>query len=423
MIELQLLHYILDKKDDLLFIQVDPNWVLDAQIRSYYTLLSNYKEKYTELPSIESFKTLVNNEGIFDNIKPIADDLKLFFLDQIKDKYNKYHFFEALMGIINNSSSIEFPELVDEIQELVLNTEGHDDTIDEVEFSQYERGEAIAKLPLGLGKFDDVNGGMACSELFLLGGHRGSGKSVIALNCALHRYKMGKTSAFISIEMRKEEVANRVYSIVTGVNVKAIERNEMNDDQRILYYTKLAKFFCKSGEDMVAFLELLQKNDQRSELEKAYRSLPRKDHKFFLYDLPRCTPVNINFVANKLRRTHDLNFMVVDYLNIVKLSERDADSLDWKKQVERANILKSIARTNDVAIMSPMQITEEGTIKFAKAIEDPVDVSVLFKRSKNERNDNVLNLMTSKVRNGKEISFSLLMDEDNLRIGKLNEKS
>ena len=72
--------------------------------------------------------------------------------------------------------------------------------------------------PSGLSnEFDAINGGFATQELILLGGRRGSGKSIISLNLALNRFLQGNTVAFFTIEMRYKEVYDRVLSIISGV--------------------------------------------------------------------------------------------------------------------------------------------------------------------------------------------------------------
>ena len=66
-------------------------------------------------------------------------------------------------------------------------------------------------------EFDAINGGFATQELVLLGGRRGSGKSIISLNMALNRFLEGNTVAFFTIEMRYKEVYDRVLSIISEV--------------------------------------------------------------------------------------------------------------------------------------------------------------------------------------------------------------
>jgi len=415
-IELSILHYILKNQDYMVLLAIDENKLLDTKVKTYFSQLKNYKEKYDKFPSLTDFTVLVNNQNLFKDVKEITSALIPFYLDQLDERYNKYQFFDKLYSVINEE--VEFDETITQVQELLLDTQKDSGKIEEVDCSQIpEQEDFITRIPLGLGKFDEVNGGLAASELVLIGGHRGSGKSILALHTALTRYKLKKSVAFISIEMRASEVRFRLDAMVTGLPAKDIQFNRLDDEQLRTYFLKKANFFCRPDEE---FLELLKKPTiDKSVLTMAYNKLPRKDHKFFLYDLPLCNLSDINYIGAKLKQLHHLNFMVVDYLNIIKMPGV-TDSIDWKVQIARAEGLKTIARSNDIGILSPIQIDEEGKVKFAKAIEDPVDLSLLFSKSKGGNND-TLNLYTSKIRNGTECKFSLIFNKVNLRVTPLKD--
>ena len=416
MIELSVLHYILTSQDYMTLLAIDESKLLDTKIKKYFTKLKEYKEKYDKFPTLQDFTILVNNENLFNNVKVITKALIPFYLDQIDERYNKYQFFDKLYNVINTEENFE--DTITQVQEVLLDTQKDSGRIEEVDCSQMpEQEDFITRIPLGLGKFDEVNGGLAASELALLGGHRGSGKSILALHTALTRYKLKKSVAFISIEMRASEVRFRIDAMVTGLPAKDIQFDKLSEDQLRTYFLKKANFFCVPDAE---FMELLKADHvDKPSLVVAYNKLPRKEHKFFLYDMPLCNLSDINYIAAKLKQLHKLNYLVVDYLNIIKVPGV-TDGIDWKVQIARAEGLKTIARSNDLSILSPIQIDEEGKVKFAKAIEDCVDVSLLFNKSKGGNND-TFNLYTSKIRNGTECKFSLLFNKINLRVTSLKD--
>jgi len=415
-IELSILHYILKNQDYMVLLSIDEAKLLDSKIKSYFIKLKEYREKYDDLPTLQDFSALVNNKNLFTDVTEISKSLLPFYLDQIEERHNKYVFFDKLYSIINNE--IEFEETISQVQDLLLDTQKDSGKVEEIDCSQMpEQEDYITRVPLGIGKFDEINGGLAASELALIGGHRGSGKSILALHTALSRYKLKKTVGFISIEMRASEVRFRLDAMVTGLPAKDLQFNRLDNEQLRVYFTKKANFFCIPTPE---FIEMLKEPVvDKSKLTLAYNSLPRKEHKFFLYDMPLCNLSDINYIAAKLKQLHSLNYLVVDYLNIIKMPGV-TDSIDWKVQINRAEGLKTIARANDVGILSPIQIDEEGKVKFAKAIEDPVDLSLLFQKSKGGNND-TLNLYTSKIRNGTDCKFSLLFNKTNLRISALRD--
>ena len=400
-------------------LKLDESKFLDTKVKSYLTRIKEYKEKHDLIPTIEDFRALINNDKLFEDITEISEGLLPFYLEQVEERYNKYNFFNNLYDILNTSKETVFGETISQVQELLLDTQQESSGIEEVDCSEpFEEEEFITRLPLGLGKFDEINGGLAASELALLGGYRGQGKSILALHTALNRFKAGKTVGFISIEMRASEVKFRLDAMVTGLPVKDIQFNKLTDDQLKLYFRKKSEFFCTDLQDFHNFL--LKPNISKLDMIKAYSTLKRKKNKFFLYDLPLCNLSDINYLANKLKKLHSLNYLVVDYLNIIKVPSA-SDSIDWKVQLQRSEGLKTIARSTDISLLSPIQISDEGVVKFAKAIEDPVDLSIFFQKTKSGDATDNLNLYVSKIRNGTDIKFSLIFNKMNLRVSKLDE--
>jgi len=418
-IELSLLHYVLSHKDDMTLLKLDESKFLDNKVKSYLIRIKEYKEKHNLIPTVEDFRTLVNNAKLFEDIKEVSEGLLPFYLEQIDERHNKYNFFNGLYDILDSSKENVFGDVVSQVQELLLSTQQESNTIEEVDCSEpFEEEEFITRVPLGLGNFDTVNGGLAASELALLGGYRGQGKSILALHTSLSRFRTGKTVGFISIEMRASEVKFRLDAMVTGLPVKDIQFNRLTDEQVRTYYLKKAYTFCTPNPEFHQYI--LNTPVDKSQFKRAYSKLERKQNKFFLYDLPLCNLSDVNYIATKLKKLHSLNYLVVDYLNIIKVPSA-TDSLDWKVQLQRSEGLKTIARSTDISLLSPIQISDEGVVKFAKAIEDPVDLSIFFKKAKAGDNQDSLNLYVSKIRNGTDIQFSMIFNKINLRVDKLGE--
>jgi len=412
MVELTLLKYIIKAKDEIVLTQLDEEQLLDTQCKSYLKHLKDEKERSNVILAEADLEILTKTPEIFKDIPEITDALVPYYLDQVKERYNKFNFFNSLYDTLQLDSSFE--ETIDEVQNLLLTTGKQSNTIQDIDCSvlQDNTDDFIMRKPLGFGDFDKINGGLGTSELCLLGGHRGSGKSILALHSALQRYKLGDSVAFISIEMRSNEVSFRLDSMSTGIPIKQVQFDKITDDNLQQFYMRKARTFCRDF-DSAEFLKLKSKSD----LVALYNSLPKKPNKMFLYDLPSCTLTDIAFIAQKLKKVHNLKYLVVDYLNIIKVPGNDVDPIGWKTMIQRAEGLKSIARENDIALLSPMQTDEEAKVKFAKAIEDPADLSIIFKKAKvNEEGSNKFNLFTSKIRNGTECDFSLFMNKENLTI-------
>ena len=411
MIELTVLKHLVESKDEIALTQLDDFLFLDTYAKKYFKLLKHHKETYDTFLSEKDLEVLTKTENIFENVTSISHQLLPLYIDQLKDRYNKFTFFEQLSEVIDRDS--DFEELIDSVQDILLSTDKNKDSIQAIDCANIniEQEDFILRKPLGFGKFDEVNGGLGISELGLIGGWRGSGKSLLALHTALTRYKLGSTVAFISIEMRYSEVGFRLDAMISGLPIQKIQNGKLSFEEYQQLYLKKANFFCKNVDESV-----ILKAKSKIELANIYKNLERKDHKFFLYDLPTCTPTDINFIVRKLKKLNNLEFCVVDYLNIIKVPHV-TDTLDWKAQVLRSENLKSIARENDIAMLTLMQVDEEGKVKFAKAIEDSVDLSLIFKKAKvTDGGVTKLVLRTSKIRNGFETDFNLYLNKNNLQI-------
>ena len=411
MIELTLLKYIINSSDDILLTQLEERQLLDTQCKSYLKHIKEQKTLSDKIITEADLENLVKTPEIFKDIPDISEALVPYYLEQVKERFNKYNFFNSLYDTIQSDATFE--ETVDTVQNILLQTGSQNQTILDIDCSVLRdtTEDFIMRKPLGFGKFDEINGGLGTSELALLGGHRGSGKSVLALHSALQRFKLGDTVAFISIEMRSAEVSFRLDSMATGLPIRQIQFNKIEEENLKQYYLRKAHVFCTGYNDQ-DFINAKTK----AELIKLYTALPKKENKFFLYDLPACTLTDIAFIAQKLKKLHNLKYLVVDYLNIIKVPGTD-DPISWKVMIQRAEGLKSIARENDIALLSPMQTDEDSKVKFAKAIEDPADLSIIFRKAKvNEDGSNKFSLITSKIRNGTEVDFTLFMNKENLTI-------
>ena len=81
-------------------------------------------------------------------------------------------------------------------------------------------------LPTWNGNCRDEGGGegLARGWYVVVGGGTGHGKSLLALNMAARAMQEGLSPGFLSIEMSTGQLATRLYSILTGVPVRTLER-------------------------------------------------------------------------------------------------------------------------------------------------------------------------------------------------------
>ena len=249
-------------------------------------------------------------------------------------------------------------------------------------------------------------------ELVLLGGRRGSGKSIISLNMALNRFLEGNTVAFFTIEMRYKEVYDRVLSIISEVPFLDIFRNQTTPAQKIQMAKAKFKHFYKPSEKIEQLLKELEysKDFKMFERKVKMEKPTMTDNRLFMIDDESLTLNRVDHYCNMFSSKYPaFNLAVVDYINIIKHD----DQKDWKTQITIAENLKSLSRKYDLTMISPYQIDATGEARFAKGILDSADRSFNFFPPPEEEDrqlNNKVTIHTTKIRNGRHMSFDVYMN-------------
>jgi hypothetical protein len=104
--------------------------------------------------------------------------------------------------------------------------------------------------------------GLARTWYVTIGANTGTGKSLIALNCAAEAIRHGVVSCFLSLEMARNELATRFLSIATGEPVLALEQGPMfNRDTFVRATTKLDEIRSRTGGHLMVNRRPLSKLD------------------------------------------------------------------------------------------------------------------------------------------------------------------
>ena len=394
------------------------NQILFDKVKSFYkaSLRLPSKDEILSLRKDAGLQEYIENQ-IFDEenyTDSIADE---FLIAQLQDFYIRDETIYFLDKFVDNLDNYEKVEIVDQFQNHMLKLNQaipHDDELYDVAELEFFPAENDFKIyPSGLSaEFDSINGGFATQELVLLGGRRGSGKSIISLNLALNRFFQGNTVAFFTIEMRYKEVYDRVLSIISGVPFLDIFRNKLNSTQKVQMAKAKLETFYKPTElvdELVADLTKTKDFKTFEQKIKLYKP-PFKENRLFMIDDESLTLNRIDHYCNMFTSKYpNFNMGVVDYINIVKHD----DQKDWKTQIVIAEALKGISRKYDLTLVSPYQIDATGEARFSKGILDSADRSFNFfppPEGEDRELENKITIHTTKMRNGKHMSFDVFMD-------------
>ena len=418
------LRRLLDTQNHELYSKISGEYFTGIN-RIVYGKIEAFYKANLRLPSIDEFQ-LIKKDDVFqeyldteiiveDNVnETIADE---FLVAQLQDYFIREETIDFLDKFVDSLDNLEKIEIVDKFQTHMLHLNSaipyDDELYDVAKLDFFPSEDDFQIFPTGLSaEYDAINGGFTTQELVLIGGRRGSGKSIISLNLALNRYFEGNTVAFFSVEMRYKEVYDRVLSIISGVPFLDLFKNKLNDGQKIdLAEAKFKHFYEESDLTKNLLGELKQNKDFKRFESRVKTEKPKlKDHRLFLIDDESLTLNRIDHYCNMFSSKYpDYNMAVVDYLNIVK----HPDQKNWTSQIEIADNLKSLARKHDVTMLTPYQIDATGEARYAKGILDAADRGLnFFPPPENEQREqeNKLTIHTTKIRNGKHMSFDVFMD-------------
>ena len=187
-----------------------------------------------------------------------------------------------------------------------------------------ESGSAFPGLSTGLMDLDRKINGLNKSDLILIAARPGMGKTSLALNVALNAAKKsGKTIAFFSLEMSREQLGMRLMSNESFVDNQKLVTGRLSEDE-----------WAKIGLASSA----LSQTDIRVD------------------DNPTITVAEINA---KCRRLDNLALVVVDYLQLMTSSGERSSSNENRQQIvsDISRALKIMAKELNVPVICLSQLS------------------------------------------------------------------
>ena len=377
------------------------------------------------MPTIEDLKfeirdkVTLNKLYALDEIEVEADPYML--LQYLKNEYTQKEILVNLQDYVENSIAFEdAKEAIEHLHEIVLSVENKVDLQDPSESMQsitlHELDEDIAKyIPLGLNTEYDYDIQFSPRDLVMVGGKRGSGKSIVSCNIANSVYESGKTAIYFTIEMDSRSILQRCCSIATEVPFSRIRTKNLS----IVEWEKVATWWANR---FVSGQEKLKQYKTDRNFDKLHEQLRTKDiimpnkHIDVIYD-PSLTLAKIRAELDKKIKVGNVGVVIVDYINQVKRSAMPSRSgqYDWSEQIEVSKALKAMAQEYETTIFTPYQTDASGEARFAKGILDAADAAYTINPWMQE--DECVSLDCVKMRSAAEKSFTSTMNWETLKIG------
>ena len=182
-----------------------------------------------------------------------------------------------------------------------------------------------APLLTGFNVLDELLGGMQRSDMLILGARPGLGKSALAVNVCLNAAKNGVKSGIFSLEMSREQLALRILAADAGIDAHRLRLGLYTEaeEQRII--------------DSIGNLS---------------------DLPVFIDDTPFQGIVEMRSKTRRLALEHGLDFLVIDYLQLVQGEHRGRYGDNRVQEIsEISRSIKGMARDLNIPVITCSQLS------------------------------------------------------------------
>lgn len=399
---------------------------LPSEYQTLFSIIDKHCDNYHKLPTIEELKLSTRDTSTLDKVHLIEKldvDAEAFMLLQyLKNEYTQKEVLRELEDYVENSISFEnAEETVQHLHDIILRIEDKVELEDPQESMQrislFEDEEELGKyLRLGLNTEYDDQIQFSPKDLILVGGKRGSGKSITCANLANSVYERGRSAIYFTIEMDSRQILQRLCSMATGVPQARLRKRNMGVAEWEKVAAWWANRFTRGQELLTEYRENRDFDAFHSRLTTTCELDPKRQLDV-VYD-PSLTLGRIRSeLEMKANTSMDLGVIIVDYINQVKRSNAPSRSgqYDWTEQIEVSKALKSMAQEYNIPVFSPYQTDASGEARFAKGILDAADAA--FTLEPWSHPDQCVTFKCVKIRNDEPIDFTSTMDWDTLKMG------
>ena len=204
----------------------------------------------------------------------------------------------------------------------------------------YQRGGGLSGIATGLIDLDKKLGGLHPSDLIILAGRPSMGKTSLATNIAFNvakAYRRGRKPdgsdgavqggvvGFFSLEMSAEQLAARILSEASEVPSEQIRRGDMTEAE--------FRRFVEAAKDLEAC-------------------------PLYIDDTPALPISQVAARARRLKRTHGLDVLMVDYLQLLRGSGKGSDNR-VQEVSEITQGLKAIAKELNIPVIALSQLSRQ----------------------------------------------------------------
>ena len=304
---------------------------------------------------------------------------------------------QTLERVSNRIFAITKPKLDQESESLLETAKKCRSGISE-RSKEYKETGKIARKGLSTG-YEDIDGlldGLKPGNLIVLAARTGVGKTAFAINLAHNISIKNKTPMlFFSLEMDKEELVNRIFSVDSGVSSSRMAKGTVTE------------------------------SDDR----KIDESLARFDSaQLYIREKSGLTLSDIRAQTRRLIEAYGIKILIIDYLQLIQPSAKSDNRQTEVAEISRG--LKILAKDFKIPVICLAQLsrkTEERESKIpilsdlreSGAIEQDSDAVIFLSRPDmydRSRKPGVMEVIIAKNRHGKTGSIDLRFDGETSKV-------
>ena len=338
---------------------IDPQCLneIAVQMKTEYFYIPQHREIYSKMSAMYELSQTIDFVSLLEKLKsdgvddeaggkayltqlvqtvPSAANV-LTYVAIIRERYYARSLMTAAQDIIKdiNENELDSGRMIDNAEQRIFEIRqgreisGLSHIKSVIENETYDRLSKMADpetradyvgIPCGIGDLDKMITGLNKSDLIILGARPGMGKTSFALNIVRNvAMNTGKTVCFFSLEMTRDQLAQRMLSSEAGIKSEKLRTGELDDDE----WTRLAQAGDALSKANIYFDET--------------------------------SSITVPEMKAKLRRMKQLDLVVVDYLGLMKSAKKTENRVNEVSEITRN--LKIMAKDLKVPVIVCAQLS------------------------------------------------------------------
>jgi len=321
--------------------------------------------------NVKHYATIVSEKSLLRNMIKLNEEIAsscYLSKDKVEDIMEDTE--KRMFELLQKRNSGEFTP----IRQIVLSA------LDTIEKTSKIKGN-VTGVASGFRDLDYKTAGFQPSDFILIAARPSMGKTALVLNMAQHMaFEEKRGVAIFSLEMSKEQLVNRLFSLQSGVESQSIRTGNLKDEE----WSRLIE-----GAGTVGNSNLI------------------------IDDTPGITVAEMRSKCRKYKLEHNIEMIIIDYLQLMSGRGRSDNRQQEISEISRS--LKALARELKVPVIALSQLSRAvesrpdkrpmlSDLRESGAIEQDADVVMFIYRddyyNKDSENPGIAEIIIAKQRNG-----------------------